>query len=235
MPSKRCSRHVALTVSVSTGSSKAEAVGGQTRTGLLFVREMVRDLGLVRDGTHSRLDDFGEDESEHRTRFSIPWAAPSTSRLVVLVDNFQLVREDILARLTTRLVDESSSLSERLLLFLARQPDAWNSEPGERTSSWSPRRKPPSITFRSTAPRRSRWRDPSRRFDEAGLAHWSRKPHTGPVASAPQLHLAQVIQNRAALPVRSQRFSAFSRSRSRLLRARPRTRPRLDRLRGFSR
>ena len=171
---------------------------GKTRTGLLLVQELVRDLSLLKFGTHSYIYDFGDDSESEQDAFLRSLGGFRHEQAVVLIDNFQLVRADVLRDITRRLIHEPSSLSERLLLFLTRPPDAWNLSPGTEVRLVSEAKAagrhlslsgPPADTLASSLSE----------LDEAG-SQLVRELQDDYVASAPQLQLAQVIARHGATP-----------------------------------
>ncbi|HET9198703.1 MAG TPA: hypothetical protein VFN92_10680 [Solirubrobacterales bacterium] len=170
---------------------------GKTRTGMLFVQELVRDLSLVKYGTHTYLYDFGESDSEQDALLH-SLGGSQHEQSVVLVDNFHLVREDVLSRLTSRLIEQPSSLSERMLLFLSRRPDAWNLGRGGEVRL---------VSEAKAANRHLELSGPSSESLARSLALVDKEGsrliqglQVEAVASAPQLHLAQVIQRQGGTP-----------------------------------
>lgn len=170
---------------------------GKTRTSLLLVQELVRDLSLLRFGTHSYFYDFGDPDSE-QDAFLRSLGGSRHEQAVVVVDNFQQVRADVLRDLTRRLIYEPSSQSERLLLFLTRPPDAWNISPGAEVRLVSEAKAANRHLALSGPPSESLTRSLSE-LDQAGsqLVQELQDDH---VASAPQLHLAQVIARHRSMP-----------------------------------
>jgi hypothetical protein len=171
---------------------------GKTRTGMLFVQELVRDLNLAKFGTHTYLYDFSGVDSEQDALLR-SLGSTQHKQAVVLVDNFQLVREDVLSRLTNRLIDQPSSLTERMLLFLTRPPDAWNIGRGGEVRLVSEARVAKRHLELSGPPSEALARSLAQ-VDPEG-SQLIRGLQKEAVASAPQLHLAQVIQRQGSTPV----------------------------------
>ena len=170
---------------------------GKTRTGLLLVQTLVRDLGLLEFGNRSYIYDFGESDGAQDALLR----SLGTSRhdhAVVLVNNFHLVRPDVLGGLTTRLIRGSSSLSERMLLFLARPADAWNLSPGSEVLLVSEAKTAHRHLELTAPPAESIARSLSEFDPVASQLVWDLQDN--PVASAPQLHLAQVIARNRPTP-----------------------------------
>lgn len=102
---------------------------GKTRTALYFVQSLVRDRRLFELGNRCYLYDLADSEG---VQDELPRAlrTPRHDGAVILVDNFQLVRADVLRALTNRLIDSPGTVAARLLVFLARPAEAWNLSPG---------------------------------------------------------------------------------------------------------
>lgn len=170
---------------------------GKTRTALLFVQTLVRDLGLLEFGNRSYIYDFGESDSIQDALLE-SLGTYRHDRAVVLVDNFHLVRADVLRELTTRLLRGSSPRSERLLLFLARPADAWNLSPGSEVLLVSEAKTAHRHLELTAPPAESIVRSLSEFDPAASQLVWDLQDN--PVASAPQLHLAQVIARNRPTP-----------------------------------
>lgn len=177
---------------------EGDSGSGKTRTALLFVQSLVRDRSLCELGNRCYLYDFGDSGAAQDDLLR----RLGTSRhdgAVVLVDNFQLVHADVLRALTSHLIDYPFAVPERLLVFLARPGNSWNLSPGSDVRLLSEAKAarrhlelggPPSETV---ALRVSRF--------DATASQLVRDLQEQAIASAAQLHLAQVIaRNRAAPP-----------------------------------
>jgi hypothetical protein len=104
---------------------EGESGSGKTRTALLLVQKLVRDRKLAELSDRCYLYDLSQ--SKHvQDELLAGLAARRHERAVVIVDNFQLVRSDVLSWLTGRLVRDKSSMRECLMVFLTRQGDVWN-------------------------------------------------------------------------------------------------------------
>lgn len=170
---------------------------GKTRTGLLLVQTLVRDPELVGFGDRSFLYDFGEAPG---VQDELVKSLGSTrhDRAVVLVDNFQLVRPDVLREVTRRLVDHASAPSERLILFLCRPAHAWNLSPGSDVRLVSEAKASDRHIQLPGPPSESIIRSLSEVDPPASqlIAELQDKSS----ASAPQLHLAQVVARNRRMP-----------------------------------
>jgi hypothetical protein len=170
---------------------------GKTRTALLFVQTLVRDLGLLEFGNRSHIYDFGESDGVQDALLE-SIGTSRHDRAVVLVDNFHLVRADVLRELTTRLIRGSSPRSERLLLFLTRPADAWNLSPRSEVLLVSKAKTAHRHLELTAPPAESIARSLSEFDPAASQLVWDLQDN--PVASAPQLHLAQVIARNRPTP-----------------------------------
>jgi hypothetical protein len=104
---------------------EGESGSGKTRTALLLVQKLVRDRKLAELSDRCYLYDLSQ--SKHvQDDLLTGLAARRHERAVVIVDNFQLVRSDVLSWLTGRLARDQSSMRECLMVFLTRQGDVWN-------------------------------------------------------------------------------------------------------------
>jgi hypothetical protein len=175
---------------------EGEPGSGKTRAALQVVQNLARDRRLFELGGRCHIYDFA-DSTEVQDELLRRLGGPGHDGAVVLVDNFQLVRTKALQKLTSRLVGPRSH-SERLLVFLARPGEAWSLGSGS------------DVRLMSVAKAKSRYlklSGPSsetvvdRVFDVDGYAaQLVRKLQQDYVASATQLHLAQVIARNGALP-----------------------------------
>ena len=170
---------------------------GKTRTALLLVQALARDPRLYALAGRCYLYDFSDSE-DTQDELLRGFATSRHDGAVVLVDNFQLVRPRILSALTDRLVDRQSSISQRLLVFLSRPRDAWNLSPGSDvrllSQAKAERRYVELIGPRSDAIARGVSSfDPRAQGLVRGLEETT-------LASAAQLHLAQVIARNRSIP-----------------------------------
>lgn len=107
---------------------EGESGSGKTRTAFRLIQTLARDRRLCTLASRCFFYDFGESElvqDELLRRLG-------TSRHdggIVFVDNFQLVRADVLSALTDRFLNRVGDPPERLLVFLSRPGDAWNLSP----------------------------------------------------------------------------------------------------------
>jgi hypothetical protein len=170
---------------------------GKTRTGLLLVQALIRDLKLLEFGSRSYLYDFGESESAQDA--FVTWLGrPRHEQAVVVVDDFQRVRPDVLRDVTHRLVYDPNPLPERLILFLTRPPDAWNLSPGSEVRLVSEAKTATRHLELVGPPAESVARSLHEFDPTASQLVWDLQDD--PIASAPQLHLAQVIARNRATP-----------------------------------
>jgi hypothetical protein len=176
---------------------EGDSGSGKTRTAFMLVQRLVRDRRLSALANRCYLYDFAESEAVQdalRARIS----KPRHDRAVVMVDNFQLVRPDILKALTQHLVYEEDATA-RLLLFLTRRGDSWNRSPGSDVRL---------VSEAKAANRYLSLAGPSPEsisrqvFDvDPHAAELIRKLAEPGTASAAQLHIAQVVaRNRKAPP-----------------------------------
>lgn len=170
---------------------------GKTRTGLLLVQALVRDFELLRFGDSSYLYDFGVSEAT-QDLFVKHLTINLHENAVVLVDNFQLVGADVLSDVTTQLLDRPSRRPERLILFLTRPADSWNLSPGSEVRLVSQAKALDHHLELHGPPTESIARSLAS-FDDYG-SQLVRDLQDGAVATAPQLHIAQVIARNRTTP-----------------------------------
>jgi hypothetical protein len=170
---------------------------GKTRAALMLVQTLLRDITLFELGNRCYMYDFADGGTVQDDL--LRWlGTPQNDRAVVLVDNFQLVRADILRVVTERLVERPGSTPEQLIVFLARPEDAWNLSPGSDVrilSEAKGRRRHLSLA----GPRSE---DILRRvsaLDHVAAAQ-IRSLSDDQTASAAQLHFAQVIVRNGRVP-----------------------------------
>jgi hypothetical protein len=104
---------------------EGESGRGKTRTALYFVQSLVRDRRFFELGNRCYLYDFADSEAV-QNEFPRALRTPRYDGAVILVDNFQLVRPDVLRALTDKLIGSPGTVAPRLLIFLARPAEAWN-------------------------------------------------------------------------------------------------------------
>jgi hypothetical protein len=170
---------------------------GKTRMALLLVQTLIRDLRRFALGGRCYLYDFA-DTGEVQDELLRCLGSPRNDGTVVLVDNFQLVRADVLRIVTERLVDRPGRTHERLVVFLARPGDAWNLSPGADVRILSEAKS----AHRHVSLAGPLAEEVVRRvaaLDEAAASQL-RLLTNEPVATAAQLHLAQVIVRNAGVP-----------------------------------
>ncbi len=171
---------------------------GKTRTALQLVQNLTRDHDLFELGNRCHLYDFSGSKKAQSTLLR-RLGTSSHEGAIVLVDNFHLVDTEVLKTLTRRIIEGSRKPSERLLVFLARPGEAWSLGSGS------------DVRLLSEAKTRDRYLElfapasetvANRVFDvDEGASQLIRNLRQDYVASATQLHLAQVIaRNRAVLP-----------------------------------
>jgi hypothetical protein len=170
---------------------------GKTRTALLLVQTLARDPRLCELAGRCYLYDFSDSEDTQEELLR-GFATSRHDGAVVLVDNFQLVRPLVLSALTDRLVDRQSSISQRLLVFLSRPRDAWNLSPGSDVRLLS-QAKAESRYVELIGPRSDAIARGVSSFDPRaqGLVRGLQETN---LASAAQLHLAQVIARNRSIP-----------------------------------
>jgi hypothetical protein len=177
---------------------EGDSGSGKTRAALRFVQSLVRDQELFELGSRCYLYDFSESEDK-QAELTSQLGGSRLDDAVVLIDNFQLVRPLVLQALTQYLMGQGSRKSERLVVFLARPGDVWNLDHGSDVQLLSAAKAQkchvelfgPSAEI--VARRVAEFdREAARQIEEL---------ERGSIASAAQLHFAQVIvRNRAAPP-----------------------------------
>lgn len=170
---------------------------GKTRAALRFVQRLVRDPELFELGGRCFLYDFSYSEAiQHELENQL--GTPRHDDAVLLIDNFQLVNPELLKSLTKRFVRESDTANERLVVFLTRESAAWNLSPGQdvrllaKAKSGERHREllgPGSVGLAGEVSE----------FDE-DAEDLIRSLEKDGLASAAQLHLAQVIGRNRSLP-----------------------------------
>ena len=170
---------------------------GKTRTALLLVQTLIRSVQHVELGSRCQLYDFA-DAAGVQDQLLGRLGSPRHDNLVVLVDNFQLVRADVLRVITDRLVGRAGRTPERLVVFLARPGDAWNLSPGADVRILS-EAKEAQHHLRLTGPSAEEVVSRVRALDSVAATHLS-VLSGGLVATAAQLHLAQIIVRNSGVP-----------------------------------
>jgi hypothetical protein len=102
---------------------------GKTRTGLRMIQRLLRDPKLFTLGTRCYLYDLSDSPTVQEMLLR-DIKAGSHDNAIVLIDNFQVVGAKLLDTLTGKLTRGSAPGNERLILFLAREAEAWNISPG---------------------------------------------------------------------------------------------------------
>lgn len=170
---------------------------GKTRTGLCLVQRLIRDPDLFELGTRCYLYDLSDSPAVQR-KLRNRLGSARHDDAVVLIDNFQLVKPDLLRTLTNKLVDDRVPQCERLVVFMAREAGAWNLSPGR------------DVRLLSEAKATNRHRklegplsidvvEEVADVDGEASRLIARLGRPG-LASAAQLHLAQVIARNRSLP-----------------------------------
>jgi len=170
---------------------------GKTRTALLLVQTLIRDLRRFELGSHCYLYDFA-DADQVQDELLRCLGSPRNDGAVVLVDNFQLVRADVLRIITERLVDRPGRAHERLVVFLARPGDAWNLSPGADVRILS-EAKGAKHHVSLAGPSAEEVVRRVAALDETAASQL-RQLNSEPIATATQLHFAQVIVRNAGVP-----------------------------------
>jgi hypothetical protein len=170
---------------------------GKTRTGLRLVQRLVRDPNLFELGTRCYLYDFSDSLSVQR-KLRAHLKSDRHDDAVVLIDNFQLVKPKLLRTLTNRLVGEEGRGGERLMVFLAREAGAWDLSPGRDVR----------LLSEAKAARRYYKLEGPSSIDvvkeiaeiDGEAAQLIAELSPPGLASAAQLHLAQVVARNRSLP-----------------------------------
>ncbi len=170
---------------------------GKTRTALRFVQHLARDRELFQLGSRCFLFDFGDAKIAQEQLLKC-LSRTRNDNSVVLVDNFQLVKDDVLRALTRRLIERSDPIPPQLLVFLTRPGEAWNVSLGADVQLLSlakahDRHLTLAGPSSETVARAVHEVDP----DAARLI---RELRVDGAASATQLHLAQVIVRNGHTP-----------------------------------
>lgn len=175
---------------------EGDSGSGKTRTALRFVQSLIRDHELFELGSRCLLYDFGESPSK-QDKLRRQLGSPQHDDAVILVDNFQLVHAHVLRALTDHLIHSGAPGPERIMVFLTRPADVWNLSHGSNVRLLS-EAKAESRHLKLTGPSSEEVARRVSDIDEVAsqLIH-DLEEHF--VASAAQLHLAQVVvRNRAA-------------------------------------
>lgn len=169
---------------------------GKTRAALRLVQRLVRDPDLFELGGRCFLYDFSYSEAiQHELARQLGTTRHDDA--VLLVDNFQLVNPRLLRTLTKRFVRDGAA-TERLVVFFARESAAWNLSPGQDVrllaeakagKRYSELKGPGSVELASEV---------SEYAEEAPSL--IRDLEVEGLASAAQLHLAQVIARNRRIP-----------------------------------
>lgn len=176
---------------------EGESGSGKTRTAFRLIQTLARDRKLCTLANRCFFYDFGESEfiqDELLRRLG----TPRHERAVVFVDNFQLVRADVLSALTSRLLNRVGDPPEQLLVFLSRPRDAWNLSPRSDVRLLAEAKAAGRYFELAGASAGVVTRFVSG-FDR-GASEMLRNLEHERVASAAQLHLAQVIARHRTAP-----------------------------------
>ncbi|MGN6201521.1 MAG: hypothetical protein ACTHNY_03850, partial [Solirubrobacterales bacterium] len=176
---------------------EGESGSGKTRTAFRLIQTLARDRRLCTLANRCFFYDLGEaefiqDELLDRLR------TPRHDGAVVFVDNFQLVRADVLSKLTSRLLNRIEDPPEQLLVFLSRPGDAWNLSPRSDVRLLSEAKAANRYFSLDGASTGIVTRFVSE-FDRRASEMLRNLEHER-VASAAQLHLAQVIARHRTAP-----------------------------------
>jgi hypothetical protein len=170
---------------------------GKTRTGLRLIQRLIRDPELFELGTRCYLYDLSDSRTVQRKLLS-HLGSGRHDDAVVVIDNFQLVEPKLLSRLTERLIEKSMRGGERLLVFLAREAGAWNLSPGRDVGL---------LSEAKAIQRHCKLEGPSSLdvVEEVAEIDVEASQLIGSMeapglASAAQLHLAQVMVHNRSLP-----------------------------------
>jgi hypothetical protein len=170
---------------------------GKTRTALRLVHRLVRDPKLFELGNRCFLYDFSYSHGIQEELKKL-FISRRHENAVILIDNFQLVSPTLLRHLTKKLVEEPSETQQRLVVFLAREADAWNLSPGRDVRLLSEAKKADHHRKLEGPPAGELSKELSAVSAEAAkMIRRLRQPGT---ASATQLHLSQVIARNRSLP-----------------------------------
>ena len=170
---------------------------GKTRTAFRLIQTLARDRHLCNLANRCFFYDFSEAEliqDELLGRLG----TPRHDGAVVFVDNFQLVRADVLSGLTNRLLNRAGDPPEQLLVFLSRPGDAWNLSPRSDVRLLAEAKAADRYLELDGASSGIVTRFVSE-FDRSA-SEMLRNLERERVASAAQLHLAQVIARHRTAP-----------------------------------
>ncbi len=175
---------------------EGESGSGKTRTVLRLVQTLARDGLLFELSNHCYLYDFSVSDGVQE-KLLRRLRARHHQGDIVFVDNFQLVRTDVLDDLSDHLLGRAAG-EERLIVFLARPREAWNLNLGSDVRM---------LSEAKAGNRHIELRGPRSELVERGVSQVSASvsrlvaelDESG-IASAAQLHLGQVIALNRSVP-----------------------------------
>jgi hypothetical protein len=175
---------------------EGESGSGKTRTALRLVQTLARDGLLFELSNHCYLYDFSVSDAVQE-KLLRRLRARHHQGDIVFVDNFQLVRADVLDDLTDHLLGRAAG-EERLIVFLARPREAWNLNLGSDVRM---------LSEAKAGNRHIVLRGPRSELVERGVSQVSvsasrlvAELDESGIASAAQLHLGQVIALNRSVP-----------------------------------
>jgi hypothetical protein len=170
---------------------------GKTRAGLRLIQRLVRDPKLFELGRRCYLYDLSDSPAIQRKLLRHIRSARHDDA-VVLIDNFQLVKPDLLHALTYGLVEEQQLSNQRVMVFLAREAGAWNVSP-QRDVRLLSEAKVNRRYCKLEGPSSIDVVDEVAEID-AEVSQLIEHLENPGLASASQLHLAQVIVRNRSVP-----------------------------------
>ncbi|MBS1891552.1 MAG: hypothetical protein JST59_09670 [Actinobacteria bacterium] len=170
---------------------------GKTRTALRLVQALIRDNRLFTYACRCHLYDFSRSPSV-QTDLVRKLRRGRLARGVVLVDNFHLVTPVALQQLTDLIIDRRESRPAHLLVFFTRPGDAWTMGPGSDVRLLS-EAKTAGCYVELSGPPANVVEDGVAEIDEMAADLVAGLRRDG-IASAAQLHLAQVIARNGSAP-----------------------------------
>lgn len=176
---------------------EGESGSGKSRSGLLLIHSLARSVDLATYASNAYVYDFAaaEDVQDSLLR---RLGGSRHRDAVVIVDNFHRVRADVLRRITSILLDQPGPMCERMLVFLAQPASAWRLSPGSDVRI---------VSDAKAGDRHVRLMGPSAEAItrevstvDPAVSDQVRDLQVAPIASAMQLHVAQVIARNHAVP-----------------------------------
>lgn len=175
---------------------EGDSGSGKTRTALLLVHALVRSPDLFELASRTFLYDLASPGAHRELLRRL--GSSRHEQAVVIVDNFHRATAATLRDLTSRLVDRPQSSGERLILFLARPASASTLGPGSDVRLMS-EAKAGDRHFELNGPPADSVAHSVFEIDP-DASRLVRDLEPNGVASAAQLHLAQVIARNGAAP-----------------------------------